>query len=57
MARWRKQPGPPVPAWVLEDVESPLVDEWLDALYDKDPERFYEAFVVIISTPSRGRPG
>jgi hypothetical protein len=57
MATWRKPPGPAVPAWVLADIESPLVDEWLDALHDEDPQRWYEAFVLVISTPTPGRPG
>jgi hypothetical protein len=42
---------------VLADIEAPEADAWLDALYDVDPERWYEAFVLIISTPTPGRPG
>lgn len=57
MARWRKQPEPVVPAWVLADIEAPEADAWLDALYAEDPERWYEALVLIISSPTPGRPG
>lgn len=56
MARWRKQAEPVVPDWVLADIGSPLADEWLDALYDDDPERWYEALVIVISTPTPGHP-
>lgn len=53
MAQWRKPSGPVVPAWVLEDITAPEVDEWLDRLYAEDAQLWAEAFTVIISTPSR----
>jgi len=42
---------------VLADIEAPEADAWLDALYAEDPERWYEALVLIISSPTPGRPG
>ena len=54
MARWREREAPAVPAWVLADITAPEVDDWLDDLYERDQDRWYKAFVEIISTPVHG---
>ena len=61
MARWRNRPEPELvpPAvlseWVSGDPDG-LADAWLDGLYDQDPLRWYEAFIVFISTPTYTLP-
>ena len=60
MARWRDPepwvvPGWVVDAWVYGDPGG-LADAWLDDMYERDQERWYEAFVVFLSTPAYTRP-
>jgi hypothetical protein len=38
-------------AWVYGDPGG-LADAWLDDLYERDREHWYEAFVTLISTPA-----
>lgn len=54
MARWRDQPPMEIPAWVFDP--TPEADAWLDALYERDNERWYEVVVEIISTPTYTSP-
>jgi hypothetical protein len=57
VARWRRDPEPVVvPAWVFDPAFEAEAGAWLDALYEQDTERWYEAFVEIISTPTYTRP-
>jgi hypothetical protein len=61
VARWRDPQRVAIPAWVLDvwvyggDPDG-LADAWLDDLYERDREAWYEAFVAIISTPTYTRP-
>lgn len=56
MARWRDRDPWVVPAWVFDPAFEAEADAWLDDLYERDRDRWYEAFVAIISTPTYTRP-
>jgi hypothetical protein len=56
MARWRERPDAEIPAWVFDPDFQAEADAWLDDLYVRDFDRWQEAFVTIISTPTYTRP-
>jgi hypothetical protein len=57
MAR-RKAAAPyVVPAWVLADTGSPMVDLYLDELWERDRAAWEVAFDVVLSTPCWGSGG
>jgi len=56
MARWREREPVAIPAWVFDPAFESAALTWLDDLHERDQERWYEAFVEIISTPTYTRP-
>jgi len=56
MARWREREPVAIPAWVFDPGFESAALAWLDDLHERDQERWYEAFVEIISTPTYTRP-
>jgi hypothetical protein len=52
VARWREREPLAVPAWVLDPAFEDEAMAWLDDLYERDPERWYEAIVEVVSTPT-----
>jgi hypothetical protein len=56
VARWRDPEPVAIPAWVFDPDFEAEADAWLDDLYQRDTEAWYEAFVAIISTPTYTRP-
>jgi hypothetical protein len=56
MATWREREPVEIPAWVFDSAFEAEAFTWLDDLYERDQERWYEAFVTIISIPTYTRP-
>lgn len=56
MARWRRGPvAAEIPAWVFTET-GPEVDEWLDETYANDPDGWFRALQLIMSTPVYAPP-
>jgi hypothetical protein len=56
MARWRGGRRVEVPAWVFDPALQAQADQWLDDLWERDPDAGWAAFVEIISTPTYSEP-
>lgn len=54
VARWRERAPLVIPEWVFDD--TPEAMAWLDDLYERDFDLWYEALVTILSTPTCSRP-
>jgi hypothetical protein len=56
VARWREREHVEIPAWVFDPDFQAEADAWLDDLYVRDFDRWCEAIVTIISTPTITHP-